>query len=244
MTATCFYCLRPNDSNCNRSCSRCTPLSAAALAAVNMEILAWLQRFFPEHKLGYSEVVAAPIDAFPTSCRGLTTMSFVGAAAKVRIMVPNDSPRFAVSEALAHEYGHVLLCVDPVTFSFIGLPTLTDEDQEGFCELLRAQWLRDFPPHDLSLRLSSIEDNQIALYRLGYRRMLPQLAAARSIPALRNTLLGIGASPTVPRPTAPQSLAEGQRPLIRLGSHDSIDTPLVRKATPPRTRPTIRLDRN
>jgi hypothetical protein len=87
--------------------------------------------------------------------------------------------------------------------TYRGAHGLSAEEEEGFCEVLRALWI----DHDAGARRNErrdlLERNSIDLYRIGFAQMWPQFIVAGSLSAFRESALS-NISPnnnTAPRPT-------------------------------------------
>lgn len=200
---TCRFCLcilpRGTQSPCAACVSQGYKDGTQALPSIH-KVTSWLETLIGPHNLLRVPVEMADGNDFQINQRGLTNWMYNGYSLDVRIEMLGPAQPHMFEPTLAHEYGHVLLVADPVSFAFTGgLGHNREQEEEGFCEVLRYLWVSEMMSSNKDLELKAIKDNPDSVYGDGFRLMWPRYKAAGSVMNLRADMLGI------PRSHSPKS---------------------------------------
>jgi hypothetical protein len=215
------WCEGPDTAACCSQCEFAAIRDLGALQPVAAEVRSWLSKYFDAPGLAaVSMEVVNPMDLAPGQHGQLTYTASAGFT-QVVISIPAGLPLQRCQEALAHEFGHVLLIANPKDLSYRGDLGLSAYEEEGFCELLSAAWIQDHPSHNRQKRLRIIETNQFDTYREGYLMMRERLVAVGSLPTLLDSLINGGTPHQAPTsaPTPNQQTVPG-RPRISVLTGD------------------------
>jgi hypothetical protein len=195
---TCRFCLcilpRGTQSPCAACVSQGYKDGTQALPSIH-KVTSWLETLIGPHNLLRVPVEMADGNDFQINQRGLTNWMYNGYSLDVRIEMLGPAQPHMFEPTLAHEYGHVLLVADPVSFAFTGgLGHNREQEEEGFCEVLRYLWVSEMMSSNRDLELKAIKDNPDSVYGDGFRLMWPRYKAAGSVMNLRADMLGISRS--------------------------------------------------
>lgn len=195
---TCRFCLcilpRGTQSPCTTCVSHGYKDGAQALPSIH-KVTSWLETLIGPHNLLNVPVEMADGQSFLENQRGLTNWMFNGYSLDVRIEMLGPAQPHMFEPTLAHEYGHVLLVADPVSLAFTGgLGQNREQEEEGFCEVLRYLWVSEMVSSNKDLELKAIKENPDSVYGDGFRLMWPRYKAAGSVMNLRADMLGISRS--------------------------------------------------
>jgi len=183
-------------------------------------VMNWLSSVVGPHNLQSVPIVygGLTLPASSGGTLGLTTSQWTGTSGSSEISTVGFMPRTALLQLLAHEYGHVLLVFDPLTFHIH--PNVPKEDQviEGFCEVVSSELLR-YQGDARSLKmLTRMGRNKDMVYGDGYRKMLPELQSTGGLLPLCASLTGW----QVQRPSVPTITPKPLQP----STPNSQDTPI------------------
>jgi hypothetical protein len=158
-------------------------------------VLIWLVQQIGTHQLDQATLRLSNAKALQGTQYAETRWEQDHAGFRATIDVVTGIPQLNAKEALAHEYGHLLLVTEPSTMTYNGCHGLSGEEEEGFCEVIRALWI----DHDAGARRQErralLETNAIEMYRNGFAQMWPRYTAAGSISRFRDAVLSkIGTS--------------------------------------------------
>jgi len=181
--------------------SSCGPCASSAvrtngeLQALAEPVLIWLTQQIGAHRLDQATLGLSDAKALRGTQYAETRWVQDHAGFRAAIDVVTGIPESNAKEALAHEYGHLLLAADPFTLTYIGPHGLSGEEEEGFCEVIRALWIDHEAGPQRHERRVLLETNAVDVYRNGFAQMWPRYTAAGSISRFREgVLFKIGAS--------------------------------------------------
>lgn len=224
--AACWWCMRYlPEHQLTDVCATCSTTAITdhrVLAFHASLVLAWLAQYFPGHQLQAVDLELVDRASLDLGQRGRTDFVIQGINARCCVRLPSGIPATLAQEVLAHEFGHVVLTIDPITLTSAGRVTSSaDQREEGFCELLRWNWIEQNVFVDRDTRLRSVTTNEVDLYRNGYIEMKAELDRFGSIAALRDAMLGLEASaavdswpPPPPPPVGDPSTTTGVEPPV------------------------------
>lgn len=179
----------------------CAPCASSAvrtngeLQALAEPVLIWLEQQIGAHQLIQATLRLSRAKALQGTQYAETRWVQDAAGFRAAIDVVSGIPRLNAKEALAHEYGHLLLVAEPSTMIYIGPHGLSGEEEEGFCEVIRALWIGHDAGPQRHERRTLLETNAIDTYRNGFAQMWPRYTAAGSISRFRDAVLSkIGTS--------------------------------------------------
>ena len=90
----------------------------------------------------------------------------------VRVRITPGMPEVLAGAVLMHEYGHVLMRVDPRSLAPWPKPRqLAHDEEEGACEVLAAEWLVRQTSSHAARELRRLVENKDPVYGDGYRKM-------------------------------------------------------------------------
>lgn len=175
---------------------------------------------------------------------GYTNFVAVGSALTAHIQILTGLPQTSVRETLAHEFAHLLLVSRLDGPMYLGGHSLSEPEEEGFCEVIRMLWIQQSGVPDASWRFDSAMAGDDPIYNEGLRQMWPRyLSSDRSILGFRSLVLGLEdedvhrvqpvktldplLNPSAPRPSVPTT-DEG----VRAPSSVPQQTPLERPSLP------------
>ena len=225
--ATCRWCARfaSLENNSCRSCKSSGVTNLGTLHALSIPVLVWLETHFGAHWFDRATLRLSKGSALQGTQYAETRWTQDQNGFRAIINVVYGIPELNAKEALAHEYGHLLLATDPDSMAYRGAHGLSAEEEEGFCEVLRALWI----DHDAGVRRNErrdlLEKNSIDLYRVGFAQMWPQFIAAGSLSAFRESALA-NVSPNNNTATRPTQVSRTRIPVAttaRNQNHDSAD---------------------
>jgi len=190
----CRWCARVHrrpDHRCELCASSATHNSREAVS-LSRAVLQWLEGHIPGHNMGDIPVEVVAGDFFGSSSNGMTRWRSAGnRLVDMVVQVRSGLPAFEIQSVLAHEYGHVMLVRHPTTGAFTGgLGGTRDDEEEGFCEVLRVLWIDHARGPSWEYRVKSVRDNPDPVYGGGFRRVWPAYVEAGSVTRFRETLFG------------------------------------------------------
>ena len=214
----CIWCERVvavprNMANACEICVRLALQKPTDIAPLTALVLRWLSALIGPNRLREIPIALVDprtLDLHQTAC---TTFLAHGDRLDISIELARGIPPEAACEAIAHEFGHVLLIADPQTLQFLGLSSLTPTEAEGFCEVIRALWIDQNEVSHPELRRLAIETNLISEYSDGFRQMWPRYLAAGSLQKFRSSVLNGG---FMGEPVTRQAMLEPPRTSTRV----------------------------
>lgn len=174
------------------SCAPCTSSGVRTdgeLQALAGPVLTWLKQQIGTHQLDQATLQISDAKALQGTQYAETRWVQDHAGFRAAIDVVAGIPQLNAKEALAHEYGHLLLVAEPSTMTYIGPHGLSGEEEEGFCEVIRALWIDRDAGARRHERRTLLETNAIDMYRNGFAQMWPRYTAAASISRFRDAVL-------------------------------------------------------
>jgi len=214
----------------DRQCVHCksSALWTDALARpFSNPVIDWLTSQIGPNQLDRVPINLRQAGNFSTLQYAETAWRAVNTKFSAEIRLLEGIPPINAQEALAHEFAHILLVVDPVTWEFLGNHQLTPLEEEGFCEVIRALWIDHVGGANRDSRRTLLEANTVDVYRLGFFEMWSRYQRVQNIAAfLQETLGGASARPysRVITPVAPR---------IRISTIPSSNSPNSSRASIP-----------
>ena len=184
-------------------CAGCIPslfTHESQLPTSRSEVLRWLTGHIGPNGLHHVPVVLEERNNFVAMQTGVTNWVFDGQNFDVGIRILRNVTPNIFEHTLAHEYGHVLLVVDPVSMSFQGgFPDHRHVEEEGFCEVVKYLWLEEKGTGHREFDQRDVRNNPDPVYGAGFRMVWKEYEKLGSIVALRAHMLGISATTTKKR---------------------------------------------
>ena len=207
------------DQECGR-CSTTGLRNAVAIRPYSTPVINWLNSQIGPNQLDRIPIYLLPAGEFSSVQYAETFWQAVNTDFSAEINLLEGIPPINAQEALAHEFAHVLLVVDPITWKFSGHHQLTPQEEEGFCEVIRALWIDHVGGANRDNRRTLLETNTIDTYRLGFFEMWSRYQRVNKIETFIQETLGQQRLPPdfpIPQPTASR---------IRINTLNSAATPL------------------
>ena len=228
--------------------------NAQALNSAN-PVLAWFARELGPSRLGEIpiEVGSLPTNAnSPSGNLGHTLLTQTGDQAWAEITLAAHQHPSMLSSTLAHEYGHVLLTLNPRDLSFHGNFARDPYVEEGSCEVIRALWLEHSATVDAAYLRKLMNANLTPVYGDGFRMMWKEYEKIGSLQGFLDFVVFgsqtfVPIQPTVSTPTVdpvvyPTPL-DLHRPTIRVVPPTIGPTSIGKTVpTPSSARPIIRVE--
>ena len=214
----------------NRECSPCTTSglwTSAAIRPYSSLVIDWLTSHIGPNQLDRVPINLVGPDKFSGGQYAETAWRAVNTNFSAEIRLLEGIPPINAQEALAHEFAHVLLVVNPVTWEFLGHHQLTPLEEEGFCEVIRALWIDHVGGGSRNNRRTLLETNTVDVYRLGFFEMWSRYQRVHNIAAFLQETLG---RPVVP---APSQVVTPATPRIRISTITSTVTANSSRASIP-----------
>ena len=178
-------------------CVACIPTlvsQESQTSTIQMDVLKWLTEHIGPNGLHRVPVAFDEPSNFVVNQKGVTSWSFDGQNFDVGIRILRNVTPNTFQHTLAHEYGHVLLLVDPVSMAFRGgFPSQRHIEEEGFCEVVRYLWLQECGEQHREFDQRDLRNNPDPVYGDGFRLVWKEYEKLGSIVALRAHTLGISA---------------------------------------------------
>jgi hypothetical protein len=194
----------------DQKCIPCTTSglwTAADLRPYSTPVINWLTSHIGPNQLDRVPINLVGPSKFSGGQYAETAWRAVNTNFSAEIRLLDGIPPLNAQEALAHEFAHVLLVVDPVTWEFSGNHGLTPLEEEGFCEVIRALWIDHVGGAHRDNRRTLLENNTVDVYRLGFFEMWSRYQRVRNIAAFLQETLGNPVAPVhspVPTPATPR----------------------------------------
>ena len=211
-------------------CSPCTPTglsTAAAIRPYSTPVINWLTSHIGPNQLDRVPLNLVGPGKFSGGQYAETAWRAVNTKFSAEIRLLEGIPPTNAQEALAHEFAHILLVVDPVTWEFLGNHHLTPLEEEGFCEVIRALWIDHVGGAHRDNRRTLLEKNTVDVYRLGFFEMWSRYQRVRNIAAFVHETLGRPVTPTPSRIVTPVT------PRIRISTTTTAASPNSSRASIP-----------
>ena len=184
-------------------CVACIPTLVtheSQTSTIQTDVLKWLTEHIGPNGLHRVPVTFDEPYNFVVNQKGVTSWSFDGQNFDVAIRILRKVTPNTFQHTLAHEYGHVLLLVDPVSMAFRGgFPSQRHIEEEGFCEVVRYLWLQECGEQHREFDQRDLRNNPDPVYGDGFRLVWKEYEKLGSIVALRAHMLGISAATTKKR---------------------------------------------
>ena len=225
--ASCTWCGRMSDLTLDSGRYRCATCratgvdGAAELAVLRPKVLEFVAGQVGPHALDRVPVAitGGTLTTHGSRRIGRTHTTYDADGASSRISLSPGMPGVLAGAVLAHEYGHVVLAVDPATLTPRTDPRLDLPTEEGFCEVLAWQWLTGNTDPDAAFHRRNIERSPDPVYGDGFRSARARLEVVGSVRALLDEL----------RPRLRSSTSETPPSRIRRsGADDPHDPPVSR----------------
>jgi len=196
----CHGCRRPLSlGETGDTCKACIPTlftDESQIAGSQHSVLTWLTRHIGPNGLHNVPVELEDRHNFIESQTGVTNWQYDGRNFDVGIQILRNVTPNTFEHTLAHEYGHVLLVVEPDTMMFRGgLPDHRHVEEEGFCEVVKYLWLQECGTGHREFDQRDMRDNPDPVYGDGFRLVWKEYEKLGSITALRAHMLGISTAP-------------------------------------------------
>jgi len=188
-------------------CTTCGLWTAADIRPYSTPVINWLTSHIGPNQLDRVPINLVGPGKFSGGQYAETAWRAVNTKFSAEIRLLDGIPPLNAQEALAHEFAHVLLVVDPVTWEFSGNHRLTPLEEEGFCEVIRALWIDHVGGAHRDNRRTLLENNTVDVYRLGFFEMWSRYQRVRNIAAFLQETLGNPVAPVhspVPTPATPR----------------------------------------
>lgn len=162
------------------------------------DVLGWLNGHIGHNGLHNVPVALEEPHNFAPQQTGVTNWVYDGQNFDVGIRILRNVTPNTFEGTLAHEYGHVMLVVDPDSMRFRGgFPDHRHVEEEGFCEVMKYLWLQERGTGNRQQDQLAIRNNPDPVYGDGFRMIWKEYERLGSIPALRAHMLGL--SVTAPK---------------------------------------------
>jgi hypothetical protein len=214
----------------DQKCIPCTTSglwTAVAARPYSIPVINWLSSHIGPNQLDRVPINLVGPGKFSGGQYAETAWRAVNTNFSAEIRLLEGIPPINAQEALAHEFAHILLVVDPVTWEFLGNHQLTPLEEEGFCEVIRALWIDHIGGAKRDSRRTLLEKNTIDVYRLGFFEMWSRYQRVRNIAAFLQETLG---RPVLP---AHSQVVTPATPRIRISTITSTVTPNSSRASIP-----------
>ena len=214
------------DQKCN-PCAATGLWTAAAIRPYSTPVINWLTSHIGPNQLDRVPLNLVGPGKFSGGQYAETAWRAVNTKFSAEIRLLEGIPPLNAQEALAHEFAHILLVVDPVTWEFLGNHHLTPLEEEGFCEVIRALWIDHIGGANRDNRRTLLEKNTVDVYRLGFFEMWSRYQRVRNIDAFLQETLGRPVSPIHSRVVTPAT------PRIRISTTTTAASPNSSRASIP-----------
>ena len=214
----------------DQRCSPCTTSglwTAAAIRPYSTPVINWLTSHIGPNQLDRVPLNLVGPGKFSGGQYAETAWRAVNTKFSAEIRLLEGIPPINAQEALAHEFAHILLVVDPVTWEFLGNHQLTPLEEEGFCEVIRALWIDHVGGAHRDNRRTLLEKNTVDVYRLGFFEMWSRYQKVRNIAAFVQETLGRPVTPFPSRVVTPLT------PRIRISTATTAASPNSSRASIP-----------
>lgn len=163
------------------------------LRSASLPVLDWIVANTGADWFRAVPLVVADSGALGDRLEGQTQFVAVGSALTAHIQILAGLPEANARETLAHEFAHLLLVSDIDGPAYLGDHSLSEREEEGFCEVIRMLWIQQSGVPDASWRFDSAMTGNDPVYSEGLRQMWPRyLSSDRSILGFRSLVLGFG----------------------------------------------------
>lgn len=188
----CMYCLRPIASDIS-DCTVCTKAKRKGKSTEDLRLLVldWYTRTVGPHSLASVPVAIVGEPLLDHFVHGMTSWQTDGSWVESKISLFDGLPEVSLASTLVHEYAHVVLTCDPLDFTFSPASQgLTDEECEGFCELMAHTFLGEVMGSEGARVQRRMLENGILVYSNGLKAMLRRVAKSGDLPLLVSQLTG------------------------------------------------------
>ena len=172
-------------------CSRIAVLNELQLKQVVEPVVNWIKSLIDAGQLNQIRIglgqLGTPGDE--TVTMGQTTLRAIDMRGEAEILVTPGQHPLTLSGTLAHEFGHVLLFMDPKTLDVHPNYPKQDLITEGACEVMRALWLESINDGEARFLRQLMEYNTDPTYGDGFRLMWQEYLRNESLAEFLNKVV-------------------------------------------------------
>ena len=188
----CHWCLRPVGTGHGfcRMCSKSTR-RGRSFDDLRQRTLEWCTRTIGDHSLSTVPVFLVSEPALNSLVHGMTQWQTDGFFVQSNVSLFDGLPEVSLMSTLVHEYAHIVLFCDPLDFTFSPLgDELSNEECEGFCELMAYQFLGEEMGSEGARVQRRLLENGNLTYSDGLKMMLRRWSTTKDLPRLISDLTG------------------------------------------------------